>query len=355
MDAYLAERRLGQSERTLRTLRTYRAAWSDFAARRRVLTGSEPTLADLSTETVNAYLSDAMASGRWNAQSARTYGASISSVLGALVRHGRLRSNPLAGFERPKADRRAPLYFPEAALRAIFGALESFRTTVNLRLRAFAQIMLDCGARPGEVAGLHFADLDEPGSSLLIRGKGGKERRVPVGRYTWRYLADYASVRPMPEREDEPVFLTTRGEPHAVDPETVSGDMRDLLVALGLAGAGDDAGYELYTMRKTFAHRAAQGGMDVGELAAIMGHSTNSIPMLLERYYSPSDEQKRVAHAAARPADSLHEGRAEVRHGQAFAAPRPPSFFERWAAPRRDRRREQAVEEPASRSLIIAA
>jgi integrase len=347
-DAYLKVRKLGQSDETVRN---YRNAWAAFAADRRDDLGAEPTLRDLTPETLNAYLAAGMDSGRWGAQSARTYAGSIASVVSALVRAGRLASNPLAGFASPKAPRRAIVYFDGGALRAIFGELERDRTTVNLRLRAVAQIMLDCGARPDEVCGLRFADLDEPGSALLVHGKGGKERRVPVGVYTWRYLADYMSVRPAPREPSEPVFVNARGALGAARADTVSGDMNDLLVRIGLVVPGTPVGdgFELYAMRRTFARRSADGGMDVGELASIMGHSTNSIPMLLERYYTPSDEQKRAAHAAARPADSVHEARTEVRHGSVFAAPRPPSFFERWS-PRSTGAGKSPSSRPSSRS-----
>ena len=329
---YLEVRKLGQSDRTIGT---YRLAWTAFAAAWRAESGTEPTLADLTTESLNAYLEAGIESGRWGEQSARTYGSSICSVVSRLLDAGRLASDPLSGFAAPKAPERDIVFFSEDQLRMIFGALERDRTTKNLRLRAFDQIELDCGARPEEVCHLRFVDLDEAESRLLFRGKGAKERRVPVGPYTWRFLADYMSVRPAPMSPDEFVFLPLRGEGTKLAAETVSGDMHDLLVALGLVVPGTPVGkdFKLYTMRKTFARRSADGGMDVAELASIMGHEPESIPMLVRIYYSPSDEQKRAAHAAARPADSVHERRAEVRHG-APAAPRVPSFFDRWASPR---------------------
>ena len=67
--------------------------------------------------------------------------------------------------------------------------------------------------------------------------------------------------------------------------------MRDLLIRLGLVDPSapvateKDGRVSLYTFRKTFAKRAAEGGMDVAELAAIMGHSPNSIDMLVRVYY----------------------------------------------------------------------
>jgi hypothetical protein len=138
--------------------------------------------------------------------------------------------------------------------------------------------------------------------------------------------------------------------------------MRDVLVELGLVeprsrtdGDPDAPGYKLYTMRKTFAHRAAAAGMHVAELAAIMGHSPNSIPMLLARYYQIPESQKRRAHADARPADSFHEWRASQPSPLA-ALPRPLAYFERWAeGPRSAEARNRPSRQPWSRSLASGA
>jgi integrase len=358
-ETYRAARPLGQSTRTERT---YETAWLGFADFRRDAAQSEPTLSDLSGENLNAYLAYGMESRRWGAQSAKTYAGSIRSVVTGLLRQGHLVNDPLTGFAAPKVPERAPVYFDEPTLVAIFDSLERDRTTMNLRLRAIVQIMLDCGARPAEVCSLRFRDLDTSNSRILLYGKGGKERRVPVGVRTWRYLDDYLSVRPRPKTLDEPLLLNIRGANLAALPETVSGDFNELLIKLGLAvrasratGLADDSGYNLYTLRKTFAHRAAEGGMDVGELAVMMGHATNSIPMLLERYFRPSDVQMQAAHAGAQPADGFHDRR---ERGEVTAAARAGSleYFERWATPsRRTAEGNKPSRMPASRSRTAGA
>ena len=71
--------------------------------------------------------------------------------------------------------------------------------------------------------------------------------------------------------------------------------------------------------------------MDVAELAAIMGHSPSSIPMLLKHYYFPTREHKLRAHAEARPADGLHDWRQRVRP---VDRPVPVSLFQEDAVRR---------------------
>jgi site-specific recombinase XerD len=329
-ESYQASRPLGPENKTAGN---YEGAWRPFVAHLQAKLDREPRLSDLTTEALNRYLLERGCERNWSEQSVKTNGSNIRSVVSGMRRHQLVPRDTLLDFELPRVTEEAPVYFDDATLALIFGRLESSRTTRNLRLRAVLQIMLDCGARPEELAALTMCDLRQDTSRLHIRGKGAKNRMVPVGQTTWVFLDDYMRVRPAPFSPSERVFVPTRGKAACVTPSTLASDMRDLLVDLRLVG-GDapvDQGYRLYSMRKTFAHRAAEGGMDVGELAAIMGHEPNSIPMLLRLYYRPSDLQKQAAHASARPAESFHEWRASGQPSRAKVE-RPLSYFERWSS-----------------------
>jgi integrase/recombinase XerC len=333
-ELYERHRRLGPETRTAGN---YRRAWNGLVGYLRDTCGREPIVTDLTTPAVTSYLSDTGVLRGWSEQTPATYGRDIASVVSSMRRHGLVKADTLAGFQVPKVTQTCPTYFDELTLARIFAYLERDRTTLHMRLRAVIQIMLDCGARPEEVTSLEFRHLDRERSQLHIRGKGARNRRVPVGDSTWRLLDDYMRVRPRPAAPTEPVFVSLRDRPTRVSPGTLASDMRDVLVALNLvttdaaSDASGDQGYRLYTMRKTFAHRAADNGMDIGELAAIMGHAPNSIPMLLRLYYQPSDRQRQEAHAAARPAESFHEWRAQGRAERAAEAA-PLTYFERWAS-----------------------
>lgn len=327
---YLAMRRLGPETRTVGN---YRLAWNCLVAGLEERLGRPPVASDLSTLSLTEYLVRTQKAKGWSEQSTATYGGNIRSVASKAAKLGLLRPGVLAGFELPKVTIRDVVYFSDASLARIFDSLEADRTAKNLRLRAVANIMLDSGARPEEVAGLAFDDLDEGASRLRISGKGNKVRIVPVGATTWEFLRDYVRVRPAPASAKDPVFVDARAGTRRVAAGTLAGDARELLISVGLVDPDepvsrteDDAGYSLYTFRKTFAKRAAKT-MDVGKLAAIMGHSPNSIPMLLQRYYNPGIEETQPAHAVARPADALHEWRASVGRRAAEAAP-SSAFFD---------------------------
>ena len=203
-----------------------------------------------------------------------------------------------------------------------------------------ANITLDNGARPVEVVTICLRDVTCDPREVRIMGKGQRERFVPLGERSFTFIEDYLRVRPRPRSRDELLFLDLRDPSKGVGEAQPAKDLKPVMEILGMLGQGSgDSDVSYYTLRKTFARRAAEAGMDVAELAAIMGHRPGSIPMLLKHYYAPTREHKLRAHADARPADSPHEWRATPGRPKAIA---PVTLFDRvTAAP--DRRRLRPI------------
>jgi hypothetical protein len=148
------------------------------------------------------------------------------------------------------------------------------------------------------------------------------------------YVADYLRVRPPATSPNDLLFLDARDPTKGINPTTLSKDFTEVLVAAEIAvgrSAEGDQGCSFYSLKRTFARRSAEAGMDVAELAAIMGHSPNSIPMLINCYYTPTRAHKLLAHAEARPADGLHDWRRRVPARERAAA---LTLFERESARR---------------------
>ncbi len=355
-DLYRAARRLGPEARTLSN---YELAWNGLVDSLRRSLGREPVAADVSTISVNRHLAKSAEDRGLGEQTLATYGGNIRSVVSGCATLNLLPDTALLGFKVPKVTSRPIVSFEAETLARIFDRLEAERTAKNIRMRAFANIMLDCGARPEEVGDLLFEDLFEGSSEIRLDGKGSKVRIVPVGAETWAYMKDYMRVRPAPASLGDRVFTGLRDAGTGNVATAVATDFRALLVALGIVGASGRVSTRkkgracLYTLRKTFGHRAASG-MDVARLMAIMGHSPNSLTMVLLTYYQVTDKQKREAHAAARPADGLHEWRA--RPGRTVEEPsRALSFFERYASPSRTDGGRRPASKPSSRSRTSGA
>ncbi len=128
------------------------------------------------------------------------------------VGNGAITSDPVASFTLPRRPQQLPRAVLSAGEAEALLAQPDVRTGVGIRDRAILELLYSTGSRRGELAALKRADLDSERSTLWIRrGKGGRQRVVPIG---WRALAwvhRYAArVRPRFARDpaDDTLFLS---------------------------------------------------------------------------------------------------------------------------------------------------
>src|SRR3954447_22283408 len=102
------------------------------------------------------------------------------------VREGLSQVDPSAAVRPPAPAKRLPKALPLADIERILDAAGAPGTALALRDRALLELLYGTGARISEAVGLDLDDLDlvgDNGATVLLRGKGGKERMVPVGSY----------------------------------------------------------------------------------------------------------------------------------------------------------------------------
>ena len=99
-----------------------------------------------------------------------------------------------AAIKPPRPAARLPKALPLADIEALLDAAGAPGTTLAARDRALLELLYGTGARISEVVGLDVDDLDLEQSTVLLRGKGGKQRIVPLGSYARTSLTDYLSV-----------------------------------------------------------------------------------------------------------------------------------------------------------------
>jgi site-specific recombinase XerD len=186
-------------------------------------------------------------------------------------------------------------------------AMRRLLAVADVRDRAILLLLLDCGLRVSEAAGLRLGDL-RPDGTLKVMGKGAKERIVPVGG-----TARTAIVRYMGQRgagaPDEPLFLGRRG---ALDWRGMQQVLKRLKSRAGITGrcSPHSLRHTLITgrcsphsLRHTFARSYLVNGGDVFSLQRILGHTTLD---MVKRYVALAElEIVRRIHAVASPADRL--------------------------------------------------
>ncbi|GEE03174.1 tyrosine recombinase XerD [Gordonia spumicola] len=169
----------------------------------------------------------------------------------------------------PKAPRRLPKSLPVDDVLAILDAAGPSDGPRSLRDRALLELLYSCGARISEVTALDVDDIDVEHRAVVLRGKGGKERIVPVGRPALAAVDDYlVRGRPALIKKGTPaLFLNIRG-----------GRLSRQSAWQVLVDAADRAGIDKdvspHTLRHSFATHLLDGGADVRVVQELLGHSS---------------------------------------------------------------------------------
>jgi integrase/recombinase XerD len=203
-----------------------------------------------------------------------------SSVRGLhrfLAREGIAPSDPSARLRPPKLPRRLPKALTIDQVERLLdaagpapGEVAGEADLLQIRDRALLELLYATGARVSEAVQLDVDDLSA-GDVLRVRGKGAKERIVPVGSYARAALAAYLT-RARPElarrgRGTPRLFLGARGAP-------LSRQSAWLIIQRAAERAALTAHVSPHTLRHSFATHLLQGGADVRVVQELLGHAS---------------------------------------------------------------------------------
>ena len=173
------------------------------------------------------------------------------------------------GVRPPRPARRLPKALPVEDVVAILDTAGAGDHPRALRDRALLELLYSCGARISEATSLDVDDLDTDARTVLLRGKGGKERLVPVGGPAVEAIEAYL-VRGRPAlvaRSTPALFLNARG-----GRLTRQGAWQVLADTAERAGVG--TAVSPHTLRHSFATHLLDGGADVRVVQELLGHAS---------------------------------------------------------------------------------
>jgi integrase/recombinase XerD len=215
------------------------------------------------------------------------------------VREGLTRVDPSASVRPPAPAKRLPKALPLSDIERILEAAGAPGTALALRDRALLELLYGTGARISEAVGLDVDDLDGVTGSheatVLLRGKGGKERIVPVGSFARAALEAYL-VRGRPElaatgRGVPAVFLNARGG-------RLSRQSAWTVLDKAAERAGVEAEVSPHTLRHSFATHLLDGGADVRVVQELLGHASVTTTQV---YTLVTVDRLREVYATAHP------------------------------------------------------
>lgn len=224
---------------------------------------------------LRAYLGHLANQGRARRTIARKLSA-VRSFYRFLHREERVEANPARAIRSPKLERRLPAWLARGELDRLFQAAEtraaenSFTGTRDL---AILETFYATGMRLSELHLLDMADLDLVADQVRVRGKGRKERIVPLGRAAVTALRRYelrrAEVVARTDGDRRAVFLSLRGR-------RLSRRAIQLIVRQLLDQASDDAELSTHSLRHSFATHLLDAGADLLAVKELLGHASLS-------------------------------------------------------------------------------
>ncbi len=225
--------------------------------------------------------------------------AALRAFYADALRHQHIAADPTALLERPALPRSLPKALAESQVEALLRAPD-LDSPSGLAERAMLELLYATGLRVSELVGLPTLAVNLRQGVLRVRGKGGKERLVPIGaeaqHWLERYLAQArpALARPAIERKQSPaaLFLTPAGE--APTRQQVWARLKALAAVAGI----DPAKVTPHGLRHSFATHLLNHGADLRVVQMLLGHSSLSTTQI---YTHVAREGLKRLHAAHHP------------------------------------------------------
>jgi integrase/recombinase XerD len=188
-----------------------------------------------------------------------------------LVSDGSRTDDPTAGLDAPRLGRPLPKILSEAEIGRLIAAAAGWPEEEGARLRAILELLYATGLRVSELVGLPLATTQRDPRFLLVRGKGGKERVVPLSGPARQALAAYLADRPRFLTGNQPSrwLFPSRGAAGHLTRQRCG----QLLKALALAARLDPARLSPHVLRHAFASHLLDHGADLRSVQQMLGHA----------------------------------------------------------------------------------
>lgn len=200
--------------------------------------------------------------------------ASLRAFFKYLLREGAVRYNPAEMIQSPKTEKYLPAFLSIDEMLALLGV--KFASDVyGARDRAILELFYSSGIRVGELTGLNGEDIDFPQGLMRVRGKGKKERIVPVGEPALDALRSYLDRRTdlvkaaMEEKSRGAVFLNRSGG--RLTPRSVRRIVNKYVITSGI-----NRRISPHAIRHTFATHLMDAGADLRVIQELLGHESLS-------------------------------------------------------------------------------
>lgn len=191
-----------------------------------------------------------------------------------LLREGMVKSNPAEMIQAPRVEKYIPVFLSVDEMQALLKAEEAPGATA-FRERAVIELFYSSGIRLSELVGLNMGDIDFIQGLMKVRGKGRKERIVPVGDPALAALREYIESRKGISETgrygglNDPVFVGKKGA--RLSTRTIARILDKMVLMSGLKRK-----ISPHVLRHTFATHMMEAGADLRAIQELLGHESLS-------------------------------------------------------------------------------
>lgn len=200
--------------------------------------------------------------------------ASLRAFYNFLLREGKVNINPAELLQLPRCEKYIPTVLSVDEMQALL-QVEFPADATGARDRAIVELFYSSGIRLSELTGLNREDVQFHDLLVKVRGKGKKERIVPVGAPALSALKEYLRVRPVSAvsvasgNDADPLFLNAKG--NRISPRDVGRVLQRIVERSGI-----ERKISPHALRHTFATHLLDAGADLRSIQEMLGHSSLS-------------------------------------------------------------------------------
>jgi integrase/recombinase XerC len=226
--------------------------------------------------------------------------SAVRSFYKYLHRSEQVDVNPARGVNSPKQDKYLPGYLDRAQIELLFQSAELKAREgkfSDVRNSAILELFYSTGMRLSELRGINRMDIDLLSQQVKVRGKGRKERIIPIGDHAQLALRNYESkrdelLRGMGQAGDRTAFfLSNRGK--RISTRAIQNAVKGFLEKFD-----ESAGLSTHSLRHTFATHLLDAGADLRAVQELLGHASISTTQI---YTHTSIERLKQVYQKAHP------------------------------------------------------
>lgn len=257
---------------SVNSLKAYR---DDLSATARFLALRQTDLARASAADLGAYVQQLGVEG-YSPRTAARRRAALRQFYRFLYLDGRRSDDPSAGLDMPRLGRPLPKLLAEAEIDALLAAAAARPEPAATRLKLMIELIYGLGLRVTELCTLPLAPFRPRGNApppdaITVRGKGEKDRLVPLTPAAQTALALYLPMRGqfLAEKQSSPYLFPERGSAKPITRFWVTSTLKQLAVVAGI----DPKRVSAHVLRHSFATHLVEGEADLRSVQMLLGHA----------------------------------------------------------------------------------